>query len=223
MASSTPATTDTKSEVTELKSQIIALQAVRSSPAFNYDFTDKFKKIAFLHASGGMKPEIYQTMQQLVAVFENKPMSLKGAVSVSRVARDMPAGKNPGEYKAFANYVGSTLRDLVIRTDDLIIVYESMEDSTVFVGYNTRTGLGGQFPSKIVYRMQEVPDIYQKLVVCTLPRSFMNARADDLSYDARDYVRLCKVENNGKKGYGMNQRTLKWGHVQMDCTKNIDL
>jgi hypothetical protein len=169
-----------------------------------------------------MTPEIHQLMKELVTVFENNPWPPIDRVKLPPAARDYPSGRHAGTYKAILNYTSQSLTQLTLHVDDSIVVYESMEDSRTYIGYNTRTRVGGRFPANKVDWVQAEPEINHKLVVCT-EKSPAKLLADDLLYERGDYVRPCEIDDEDKLGYGLNQRSLEWGYFQMCNMSKLDL
>jgi hypothetical protein len=149
-------------------------------------------------------------MKDLIAVFENKPPPTK-VPPTFRITPSLPTAKM---YNAYCDYIGPTLTHLMIRDGDSVIVYGSVEDSEVLIGYNTRTRMGGRFPANVVGLADTQPEIDYDLVVCITKRT-SKASLDKLTYEMGDYVRLCRWENSNRDGYGLNQRTLNFGTFQM--------
>ncbi len=152
-----------------------------------------------------MPADIHQMMKDLIAVFDSKPQP--PPTNVSAAIKIAPALPQTQMYKAFTEYLGPTLPHLVSQKDDTILVYGSAEAEQVFIGYNTRTQLGGRFPARAVEWVSSGTKIEDELVVGAVKSGFKNG-VDGLNYDKGDYIRSCRWFNPGHDGYGLNQRTL---------------
>ena len=154
-------------------------------------------------------------MEDLIAVFENKPPPTKVSPPFI-IAPSLPAAAT---FKAWIDYVGPTLRHLMIRNGDSVVVYGSVEDSQVLIGYNTRTKMGGRFPANVVGLADKQPVLNYDLVVC-VKRTGGKHSAEEIICDMGDYIRCCRSENVSYS-YGLNQRTLEWGIFLVSDTKKI--
>jgi hypothetical protein len=165
-----------------------------------------------------MTSEIEQKMKELITVFENQLSPLKYDSQIPPVAQTY---LNPLKYRANQNYPGPTLKYLMIQEGDLIIVYHQVKGGKTFIGYNTRTKLGGRFPDNIVNLVETMSRTDQKPVVCIGSRAIFTL-PDDLICHSGDYIRACRFTQDGKTGYGLNQRTLEWGNYPVSLTRVVE-
>ncbi len=153
-----------------------------------------------------MSPELIEMMSSLVAVIQRaSPETSQPRTPPLPTTRAL---HTPIKVLVMAEYIGAHYRHLIAQPGDSLIVYAKNKEMAI--AYNARNDMAGQIPIELL-NLGEAQPVAGSEICMPLVNSQRHGMRD-LAWEAGDYVRICKWDNNRKSsGIGFNLASLEIG------------